>query len=119
MDIQLGILGADPLTFITFNFAIVEYSYQLHGTVHTTPSGTKRIQYAKEDKYIFTIKLTYVTNDVWNDLIAEVENSKENDLNLIIGTDNYTVRIVPETIPKKPILGTAQGYDITFNLIEV
>ena len=115
MNIELGILGNETI----FEYAIVDYGYQMHGTVHTTPSGTKRIQYAKEDKYIFTVSLTFVTNDVWNDLIAEVENSKENDLNLIIGTDNYTVRIVPETIPKKPILGTAQGYDITFNLQEI
>jgi len=115
MDIKLGITDSET----TFEYAKVDYGYQMHGTVHTTPSGAKRIQYAKEDKYIFTVSLTFVTNDIWVDLMAEVENSKENDLNLIIGTDNYTVRIVPETIPKNPILGTAQAYDIKFNLIEV
>ncbi len=115
MDIGLGISGSET----TFEYAIVNYGYQLQGTVHTTASGAKRVQYAKEDKYYFTVKLTFVTNDVWEDLMAEVENSKLYDLNLIIGTDNYTVRIVPESIPKDPILGTALGYDISFNLIEV
>jgi hypothetical protein len=115
MNIYLGILGSET----TFEYAIVNYGYQLQGTVHTTASGAKRIQYAKEDKYLFNIKLTYVQDDVWDDLIAEVNNSKENDLNLIIGEDNYTVRIIPESIPKNPILGTAQGYDISFNCIEV
>jgi len=114
MDISLGILSLET----EFNFAIVEYSYQLHGTVHTTPSGAKRVQYAKEDKYLFTIKLTYVDNDIWEDVEAEINNSKLYDLNLIIGTDNYTVRFVPEIIPKTPILGTAEGYDITFHLQE-
>ena len=115
MDISLGILSLET----TFNFAIVEYSYQLHGTVHTTPSGAKRVQYAKEDKYLFTIKLTYVDDEIWEDVEAEINNSKHYDLNLIIGTDNYTVRFVPEIIPKTPILGTAEGYDITFHLQEV
>ena len=115
MNIELGILGNETI----FEYAIVDYGYQMHGTVHTTPSGAKRIQYAKEDKYIFTIKLTYAKDDVWDKLIVEVNNSKENDLNLIIGEGNYTVRIIPETIPKKPIIGTAQGYDINFNCIEV
>jgi hypothetical protein len=115
MDISLGILGNET----TFEYALIDYGYQLQGTVHTTPSGAKRVQYAKEDKYLFNIKLTYVTDEVWDDLMIEVNNSKENDLNLIIGEDNYTVRIVPETIPKKPIIGTAEGYDISFNLIEV
>lgn len=114
MNIELGLLGEETL----FEYALVDYSYQLQGTVHTTPSGAKRVQYAKEDKYLFNIKLTYVNDGVWDDLIVEVNNSKENDLNLIIGEDNYTVRIVPETIPKKPIIGTAEGYDISFNLIE-
>lgn len=115
MDIELGILGEET----TFNFAVVEYNYQLHGTVHTTPSGMKRVQYAKEDKYAFTIKLTFVNDDIWEDVEAEIENSKLYDLNLIIGENNYTVRFVPEYIPKTPILGTAEGYDITFHLIEV
>ena len=115
MDIQLGILGSET----TFEYAIVNYGYQVHGTVHTTASGAKRIQYAKEDKYVFTVSLTFVQEAVWADLMAEKQNSKSYDLNLIIGEDIYTVRFIPETIPKTPIVGTAQGYNITFNLIEV
>jgi len=115
MDIKLGLLGYET----TFNFAIVEYNYQLHGAVHTTPSGAKRIQYAKVDKYLFTVKLTFVTDDIWEDVEAEIANSKLYDLNLIIGADSYTVRFVPEIIVKMPILGTAEGYDITFHLVEV
>jgi len=115
MDISLGILGSET----TFNFAIIEYNYQLHGTVHTTPSGAKRVQYAKEDKYLFTVKLTYVSDEIWEDVEAEIANSKLYDLNLIIDTDNYTVRFVPEIILKTPILGTAEGYDITFHLQEI
>lgn len=115
MDIQLGITGNEK----TFEYALIDYGYQLHGAVHTTPSGAKRVQYAKEDKYIFNIKLTFVSNSVWDDLMDEIRNSKLQDLNLIIGEDNYTVRIIPETIPKRPIIGTVEGYDITFNLIEV
>ncbi|RLC34712.1 MAG: hypothetical protein DRZ76_02110 [Candidatus Nealsonbacteria bacterium] len=115
MDIQLGILGSET----TFEYAIVEYEYQIQGQVNVTPSGNKRIQYAKNDKYIFRIKLNYVYDDVWDDLASEIENSKTNDLNLIIGEDNYTVRFQPENIPKKPILGTALGYNIEFTLIEV
>lgn len=115
MNIQLGITGSET----TFEYALIDYGYQLHGTVHTTPSGAKRVQYAKEDKYIFNIKLTFVSNSVWDDLMNEIRNSKLQDLNLIIGEDNYTVRVIPETIPKKPIIGTAEGYNITFNLIEV
>ena len=115
MNIQLGITGSET----TFEYALIDYGYQLHGTVHTTPSGAKRVQYAKEDKYIFNIKLTFVSDSVWDDLVNEIRNSKLQDLNLIIGEDNYTVRVIPETIPKKPIVGTAEGYNITFNLIEV
>ena len=115
MDIQLGILGSET----TFEYAIIDYGYQLHGAVHTTASGAKRVQYSKEDKYIFTVKLTFASDMVWEDLMDELRNSKLQDLNLIIKEDNYTVRIIPETIPKRPIIGTAEGYDITFNLIEV
>jgi len=115
MDIKLGITDSET----TFNYALVDYMYQLHGSVHTTPSGTKRVQYAKEDKYLFTVSLTFVTSDVWDDLVIEINNSKLYDLNLIIGEDNYTVRIIPESISKKPILGSAEAYNITFNLIEV
>jgi hypothetical protein len=115
MDIKLGLLDYET----PFQYAVIDYGYQLHGTVHTTPSGAKRVQYAREDKYLFTIKLTYVTDGVWDDLMNEVRNSKLYDLNLIIGEDNYTVRIIPETIPKIPIIGTAEGFDITFSLIEV
>jgi hypothetical protein len=115
MNIQLGITGSET----TFEYALIDYGYQLHGTVHTTPSGAKRVQYAKEDKYIFNIKLTFVSDSVWDDLMNEIRNSKLQDLNLIIGEDNYTVRVIPEIIPKEPIIGTAEGYDITFNLIEV
>jgi len=115
MDIKLGLLDLET----TFPYAIVDYGYQLHGSVHTTPSGAKRVQYAKEDKYIFNVKLTFVKDEVWDDLMNEVRNSKLYDLNLMIGEDNYTVRIIPETIPKSPILGTVEGYDISFSLIEV
>jgi len=116
MDIKLGITGHET----TFEYAIVNNAYQVHGTTHTTASGAKRIQYAKEDKFLFTIILTFCTEAVWTSLMAEVRNSKLYDLNFIDGEgDNYSVRIVPESIPKMPILGTAQGYDITFNLQEV
>jgi len=115
MDISLGILGNET----TFEYAMVNYGHQIHGTVHTTASGAKRIQYAKEDKYIFTVSLTFVQEEVWTALMAEKQNSKLYDLNLIIEENNYTVRFVPEIIPKTPIAGTAQGYDITFNLQEV
>ena len=115
MDIQLGITGSET----TFEYAMVSYGYQMHGTIHTTASGAKRIQYAKEDKYIFTVSLTFAQEAVWTDLMAEKQNSKLYDLNLIIGEATYTVRFIPETIPKTPIAGTAQGYDIQFNLQEV
>ena len=115
MDIQIGITGSET----TFEYALIDYGYQLQGAVHTTPSGAKRLQYAKEDKYLFAISLKFVTNAIWDDLMSEVRNSKLYDLNLIIEEDNYTVRFIPETIPKRPIIGTAEGYDISFNLIEV
>lgn len=115
MDIELGILGSET----TFEYAIVEYNYQLHGQVNTTPSGNKRMQYAEKDKYIFKILLNYVYDNVWEDIQSEITNSKAEDLNLIIGAKNYTVRFEPITIPKMPILGTALGYKIEFTLIEV
>jgi len=41
-------------------------------------------------------------------------------LNLIDEEDNeYTVRIVPGTMTKTPIIGTALGYDISFSVVEV
>lgn len=115
MDIKLGLSGAET----TFEYAVVDYGYQLHGTVHTTPSGSKRVQYAREDKYLFSIRLNYVNDGVWGNLMRQIKNSKSNDLNLIIDSVSYTVRIIPETIPKRPIMGTAEGYDISFSLVEV
>jgi hypothetical protein len=115
MDINLGILGNET----TFQYAVVDYEYQVQGQVNITPAGNKRIQYASNNKYIFLIKLTYVDDDIWDDLVSEIINSKTNDLNLIIGSDNYTVRFDPASIPKTSILGTALGYNIDFSLIEV
>ena len=115
MDIQLGISGSET----TFEYALINYNYQLHGAVHTTASGEKRVQYAQVDKYIFTVNLKFATEDIWDDIMTELQNSKASDLNLIIEEDNYTVRFAPEIIPKTPIIGTALGYDITFNLVEV
>jgi|AntAceMinimDraft_18_1070375.scaffolds.fasta_scaffold164651_2 hypothetical protein len=115
MDIQLGILDSET----TFNYARVDYSYEIAGQINTTPSGNKRIQYASNNKYLFTIQLNFAPESVWTDLQEEITNSKTNDLSLIIGEDNYTVRFLPGTIPKKPILGTALGYNINFILAEV
>jgi len=115
MDIQIGITGSET----TFEYALINYNYQLHGAVHTTASGAKRVQYAAVDKWIFTVNLKFAGEEVWDNIMTELQNSKLNDLNLIIGEDNYTVRFAPEIIPKTPIIGTALGYDITFNLVEV
>jgi len=115
MDIKLGILDNET----TFQYAVVDYDYQVQGQVNTTPAGNKRIQYAANNKYIFLVRLNYASDDVWDDLVSEITNSKTNDLNLIIGEDNYTVRFDPISIPKRPILGTALGYNIEFSLIEV
>ena len=115
MDIELGILDSET----TFEYAIVDYDYQVQGQVNTTPSGDKRIQYTANNKYIFIIRLTYASESVWTDLAGEITNSKTNDLNLIIGSDTYTVRFSPEVVTKRPILGTALGYNINFKLIEV
>jgi len=83
-------------------------------------NGSKRVQYASNDKYTFTIRITYVTSTVWNSFLSELQNSKSQDLNLIDAeNNNYTVRIVPETMTKTPIMGTALGYDISFSVVEV
>ena len=115
MDIQIGIAGSET----TFEYAIIDYNYQVSGTTHTTASGTKRVQYASENKYLFRIRLTFVKDNVWNDLLSELRNSKLSDLNLIVREDTYIIRFLPETLTKIPIRGTAQGYDIAFGLIEV
>lgn len=115
MDIQIGIAGSET----TFEYAIIDYDYQVSGTTHTTASGTKRVQYASENKYLFKVRLTFVKNDVWEDLLSELRNSKLSDLNLIIGEDTYIIRFLPETLTKIPIKGTAEGYDVAFSLIEV
>jgi hypothetical protein len=114
--IKLGILGNET----EFEYGIIDFNYNVHGAVHTMADGSKRVQYATSDKYSFAIRITYVTNTVWNNFLSELQNSKIQDLNLIDAEgNNYTVRIVPETMTKTPILGTALGYDINFSVIEV
>lgn len=115
MDIKLGKITEET----TFEYAIVEYDYQVFGSEHITPSGNVRIQYTENQKYLFRCSITYVASAVWDDLISVFEDSKTNDLNLIIGSDNYTVRFRPGRIPKRPILGTAEGYKVEFELLEV
>jgi hypothetical protein len=114
MNIQLGISGSET----TFNYAIVNYSYDVHGSTHTMADGSKRVQYSDSDKYRFDITITYVSDTVWEGILSELQNSKSNDLNLIIESDSYTVRYIPGTYTKTPILGTALGYDVSFSLQE-
>jgi len=114
--IKLGILGSET----EFEYGIIDFNYNVHGAVNTMADGSKRVQYASSDKYTFTIRITYVTSTVWNDFLSELQNSKTQDLNLIDEEDNeYTVRIVPGTMTKTPIIGTALGYDISFSVVEV
>lgn len=115
MDIKLGKLGEET----TFEYAMVEYDYQIFGSEHITPSGNIRIQYAQNQKYIFKCSMAYVTSIIWDDLISVLEDSKTSDLNFIIDSDNYTVRFRPGIISKRSILGTAEGYIINFELLEV
>lgn len=115
MNIQLGKLGEET----TFEYVIVEYDYRITGSEHLTPSGNVRVQYTENQKYLFRCSIDYVSSDVWDDLISVFEDSKTNDLNLIISSDNFTVRFRPGTIPKRPILGTAEGYRVEFELLEV
>ena len=115
MDIKLGKITEET----TFEYAIVEYDYQVFGSEHITPSGNTRIQYAQNQKYLFRCNISYVTPAIWNELMSVLEDSRTNDLNLIIGSDNYTVRFRPGIIPKRPILGTAEGYIVNFELLEV
>ena len=114
--IKLGISGSET----EFEYGIIDYNYNVHGAVHTMANGSKRVQYASNDKYTFTIRITYVTSTVWNNFLSELQNSKNQDLNLIDAEENnYTVRIMPGTMTKTPILGSALGYDISFSAIEV
>lgn len=114
--IKLGILGYET----EFEYAVIDYDYEVHGAVHTTANGSKRVQYASEDKHIFRISITYVTNVVWENILSELRNSKLSDLNLIDPEgDSYTVRIMPETMRKTPITGTALGYEVSFGVVEV
>jgi len=114
--IKLGISGSET----EFEYGIIDYNYNVHGAVHTMANGSKRVQYASNDKYTFTIRITYVTSTVWNNFLSELQNSKNQDLNLIDAEENnYTVRIMPGTMTKTPILGSALGYDISFSVIEV
>jgi len=114
--IKLGILGSET----EFEYGIIDFNYNVHGAVHTMADGSKRVQYATSDKYTFMIRITYVTSAVWDSFLSELQNSKTQDLNLIDAEENnYTVRIVPGTMTKTPILGTALGYDISFSVIEV
>lgn len=114
--IKLGILGNET----EFEYGIIDYSYQVHGSVNTMADGSKRVQYASSDKYTFDIQITYVTAEVWNNFLSELQHSKTQDLSLIDGEGNqYMVRIMPGTMTKTPIVGTALGYDISFSVIEV
>jgi hypothetical protein len=92
----------------------------VRGSIHVMADGSNRVQYAQTDKYIFSILITYANETIWEQVLAEKQNSKLNDLNFIDhGGNNHTVRFVPETLNRTPIMGTALGYDITFQLIEV
>ena len=114
--IKLGISGSET----EFQYGVIDFNYQVHGAVHTMANGSKRVQYAQNDKYSFTIRITYVTSTIWNNFLSELQNSKTQDLNLIDAEENsYTVRIVPGTMTKTPIIGTALGYDISFSVVEV
>mgnify|MGYP001038243837 CR=1 FL=1 len=114
--IKLGISGSET----EFQYGIIDFNYDVYGTVHTMADGSKRVQYASSDKYVFTIRITYVTSTVWNSFLSELQNSKSQDLNLIDEEENnYTVRIMPGTMTKTPIMGTALGYDISFSVVEV
>lgn len=114
--IKLGILGNET----EFEYGIIDYSYQVQGSVNTMADGSKRVQYAPRDKYTFDIRITYVTDEVWNDFLSELQHSKTQDLNLIDWEGHqYTVRIEPGTMSKTPITGTALGYDISFSVVEV
>ena len=115
MGIKLGKITKE----ITIEYAVVEYDYRISGSEHMTPSGNVRLQYTQNQKYLFRCSITYVTSDIWDDLISVFEDDKTSDLNLIIGSDNYTVRFRPGVIPKRPILGTAEGYTVEFELLEV
>jgi len=114
--IKLGISGSET----EFQYGVIDFNYQVHGAVHAMADGSKRVQYATSDKYTFTIRITYVTSAVWDSFLSELQNSKTQDLNLIDAEgNNYTVRIMPGTMTKTPIMGTALGYDISFSAIEV
>lgn len=114
--IKLGILGSET----EFEYGIIDFNYNVHGAIHTMADGSNRVQYASSDKYTFIIRITYVTSTIWNNFLSELQNSKTQDLNLIDAEENnYTVRIVPGTMTKIPIMGTALGYDISFSVIEV
>lgn len=114
--IKLGISGSET----EFEYGIIDFNYQVHGAVHTMADGSNRIQYATSDKYTFTIRITYVTSAVWDSFLSELQNSKNQDLNLIDAEENnYTVRIMPGTMTKTPIIGTALGHDISFSVVEV
>lgn len=115
MDIRLGKLGEET----TFEYVVVNYDYQVFGSEHVTPSGNIRLQYTENQKYLFRCAMEYVSSDVWDDLISVFGDSKTDDLNLIINSDNFTVRFRPMKISKRPILGTAEGYRVEFELLEV
>lgn len=115
--LKLGILGNEK----EFEFGIIINSQKLiRGSTHVMADGSNRVQYAVQDKYIFSIQITYVTETIWSEILEEVGNSKFDDLNFIDHEGNsYNVRFIPETLVKTPILGTALGYDVNFDLIEV
>jgi len=105
--LKLGILDSET----EFTYGIITNNQLIvRGSTHVMADGSNRVQYASSDKYIFSIQITFANETIWNQVLAEKQNSKSNDLNLI---DHE------ESLNKTPIKGTALGYDITFEVIEV
>ncbi len=115
--LKLGILGSE--TEFTYGI-ITNNQLVVRGSTHVMADGSNRVQYAQTDKYIFSILITFANETIWNQVLAQKQNSKSGDLNLIDHEENsHTVRFIPESLNKTPITGTALGYDITFEVIEV
>lgn len=114
--IKLGILGAET----EFQYGLIEMEYPVYGSLHVMVDGSKRVQYTQQHSRSFKITIEYVTETVWEQVLSLVDDSMSNDLNLVDHEGkNFTVRILPESIPKRPIRGTALGYDINFGVVEV
>jgi hypothetical protein len=99
---------------------IVNQGLNVHGSVHTTADGGKRLQYALNEKMIFSIVINYATDLEWQKILLLINENKEYDSILIDHEGKeWKTRLLPETISKTAIVGTNLGYTISFNLIEV